>query len=112
MGRTETRSRPEREIALRTLVPGSAVAAAALVVGYLANGAGAALSALLGVVVIVATFVAWVLAMGWARAVSPGLGQAVVLGGWLVRLGIFGGAIAALRLAGWFDPAAFVIAGL
>ena len=112
MAETRTERTPERVIAARAVVPALVVAVAAFGIGFLANGIDAAVSALLGVIVVAGTFVVYVLVLGWARSVSVPALQAAVMGGWLIRLGIFVGVLLALRTMEWFDVAAFGLAGV
>jgi hypothetical protein len=99
-------------MAARAAIPAVAVALVAFVVGLVARGPGTGLSALGGVVVVTGTFVVYVLVLGWARSVGPGVLQGVVLGGWLLRLGVFVGTLFALRPMDWFDAPAFGFAGI
>jgi len=112
MGNLEARDRPEREIALRAILAGCVVAVAAFGAGFLINGLNAAVSALLGVVVVAGTFAGYVVVLGWARSISPTALQVAALGGWLIRLSIFVGVLVALRPLDWFDVAGFGFAGL
>ena len=98
---------PEREMALRALVPGLPAAAIAFGAGALV-GAGVGLSAAIGVLAVLASFVGNALALGWARTVSLTAIQAVAFGGFIVRLGFVAGIFLLLKAsASWFSPAAF-----
>src|SRR5205823_3687969 len=106
MAETGTKRQPEREMAVRALVPGAVLAVAAFVAGLAANGLRAGVSALLGVLLVSASFALYVLALGRARRVSGAALQGVVLGGWLARLAAIVAALFAVRAAGG-DVAAF-----
>jgi hypothetical protein len=82
------------------------LAVAAFGIGLAANGPRAGVSALLGVLLVSASFAAYVLILGRARRVSPGALQGAVLGGWLLRLGVILGALFAVDAADG-DVAAF-----
>src|SRR5919109_2957225 len=98
---------PEREMALRALVPGIPAAAIAFGGGALV-GMGVGLSAAIGVLAVLAIFVGNALALGWARTVSLTAIQVVAFGGFLVRLGFVAWVFLALKAsASWFSPAAF-----
>jgi hypothetical protein len=98
-------------MALRALVPGAALAVAAFAVGFAANGLTAAVCALLGVLLVSASFAAYVLVLGRALRISPAALQAAVLGGWMLRLGIILAALFAVDAAGG-DVAAFGFAAI
>jgi CBS domain containing-hemolysin-like protein len=98
-------------MALRALLPGAVLAVAAFAAGLAVNGLRAAVSALLGVLLVSATFAAYVMVLGRARRVSPAAMQAAVLGGWMVRLGVILGALFAVDAAGG-DVAAFGFAAI
>jgi hypothetical protein len=104
-----TATAPERELVRRVLP----FALPALAVAY---GAGAlvttdvAWSAMIGVVVVLANFVAHALSMAWAAGVSPVVLVAVGLGGFAVRLAAIFVALLLLDRLAWFSPAAFVAA--
>jgi hypothetical protein len=89
------------------IVPGAAAAVLAFGVGAIV-GLGVGVSAALGAATAVAGFCAQVLALGWARGVSPTANQAVALFGFLALLGFVGGIYAALNAGPpWFSPKAF-----
>jgi hypothetical protein len=104
-----TATAPERELVRRVLP----FALPALAVAY---GAGAlvstdvAWSAMIGVVVVLANFVAHALSMAWAAGVSPVVIVAVGLGGFAVRLAAIFVALLLLDRLAWFSPVAFVAA--
>jgi hypothetical protein len=102
---------PEREMALRALVPGGVLAVLAFAAGFAANGVRAAVCALLGVLLVSASFAAYVMVLGRARRISPAAMQGVTLGGWLVRLAIVVASLFAVRAAGG-DVAAFGFAAV
>src|SRR5919198_1159849 len=71
-------------------------------------GPGVGVSAAIGVLAVLASFVANALALGWARTVSLTAIQAVAFGGFLVRLGFVAGVFLVLKAsASWFSPPAF-----
>lgn len=100
---------PERELIRRVLpfaLPAIAIAYGA---GALAS-ANAALSAAIGVVVVVANFVAHGLSLAWAARISPTAVVGVGLGGFGVRLGAILVALVLLDRLSWFSPVAFAAA--
>lgn len=102
---------PERHMAVRALVPGAVAALIAFGLGYAVNGLKAGVCALLGVVVVIASFSVYVLVLGRARRVSAGAMQAATLGGWLIRLGIIVGSLAVVSALDG-DVAAFGFAAI
>ncbi len=98
-------------MAFRALVPGAVLAVAAFGVGFAANGLRAAVSALLGVLLVSASFAAYVMVLGRVRRISPAAMQGAVLGGWLARLGVILGALFAVDAADG-DVAAFGFAAI
>jgi hypothetical protein len=98
-------------MAIRALVPGAVMAAAAFVIGFAVNGLTAGVCALLGVVLVSASFAVYVMVLGRARKVSAGAMQAATLGGWLVRLGLIVAALAIVKAVGG-DVAAFGFAAI
>jgi hypothetical protein len=104
-----TATAPERELVRRVLP----FAVPALAVAY---GAGAivatdvAWSAMIGVGVVLANFVAHALSMAWAARISPVALVAVGLGGFAVRLAAIFVALLLLNRLAWFSPVAFVAA--
>jgi hypothetical protein len=98
---------PEREMALRALVPGLPAAGIALVAGSFV-GLGVGVSAAIGVLSVLLSFVVNALALGWARTVSMTAIQVVAFGGFLVRMAFVAGVFLSLKAsASWFSPAAF-----
>jgi hypothetical protein len=91
----------------RALVLGAAALPVAASAGFLAAGRGAALSAALGVTVVVLNFAAHGMSLAWAAGVSPTALQLVALGGFLVRMGIIFGALLVLDRSEFFSPLAF-----
>lgn len=94
----------------RALLPGVAAAAFAYVVGLLLGGTDAAVSAAIGVVVVVANFAAHGLSLAWAAGVSITVVQVVALVGFVVRLGAIVGLMFLLNAFAWFSPLAFGLA--
>lgn len=102
--------RPEREMVRRALVPGLGAIPLAFGLGYAFGGPGPAWSAAIGVLVVLANFVAHGLSLAWASKVSIGTVHAVSLGGVILRLGIILGLLFALDTLEWFSPLAFGLA--
>jgi hypothetical protein len=101
---------PERELIRRTLPCAIPAAVAAFLIGTAASTLGAGWSAALGIVVVVANFVASGLSIAWAAGISPVALYAVGLGGFVVRLAVFVLLLLALTRYGWFSAAAFTAA--
>jgi hypothetical protein len=99
-------------MARRALGPGIGALLVAFIVGAIVGGPGTGVSAALGVGVILANFVANVLAIAWARGVSLVAIQVVAYAGFVIRLGIVLALLFGLQAFGWFDPAAFGLAAL
>jgi hypothetical protein len=100
---------PERELVRRVLP----VAVPALLLAYGAGAfvsANAALSATIGVGVVVVNFVIHALSMAWAASVSPVALVAVGLGGFAVRLAAIFVVLLLFNRLAWFSPGAFVAA--
>jgi hypothetical protein len=102
---------PERQMALRALVPGLVLAGGAFGIGWAVGGSVSAISALLGVVAVSVTFALYVLLLGWARNVSPTAWQGATLGGWLLRVAVIIGCLFAVDGLGG-DVKAFGIAAI
>lgn len=102
--------RPELEMVRRAIVPGvAAVGLAALVAGGI-GGRDAAISASLGVTVLVVNFAANGLSLAWASTVSLTAVHAVALLGPLARLGVIVAMLFLLDGTAWFSPTAFGLA--
>lgn len=91
----------------RGLVLGAAALPVAAGAGWWLGGSGAALSAGLGVAIVVLNFAAHGMSLAWAAGVSPAVLQVVALGGFLVRMGIVFGALISLDRTVFFSPLAF-----
>lgn len=104
------RDRPELTMIRRAIVPGLVAFVVAVLAGWLVDGAGAAASAGLGIVIVLANFTAAGLSIAWASTVSVGAVMAVALGGFVVRLGIIVAVLFALDTLSWFSPLAFGLA--
>ena len=98
---------PERAIAAWALVPGVPAAVLAFAIGSFVHvDVGA--SAAIGVAVAVAGFCGQVLALGWARTVSPTANLGVALFGFVALLGLVAAVYAGLRATGsWFAAKAY-----
>ncbi|HZD18671.1 MAG TPA: hypothetical protein VE669_11070, partial [Actinomycetota bacterium] len=91
----------------RALLGGAALLPVALGAGFAAGGGDAAISAVLGLVVVVANFAAHGLSLAWAAGISVTAVQAVALGGFVVRMGVIVGALFALDRTAFFSPLVF-----
>ncbi|HEX6263527.1 MAG TPA: hypothetical protein VF097_11845 [Actinomycetota bacterium] len=100
-------ARPEHAMVLKALAAGAAAAPVAFGAGFVAGGGAAALSALLGVVLVVLNFAAHGLSLAWAAGVSIPAVQAVALGGFVGRMGLIAGTMVALDRAAFFSPLVF-----
>lgn len=94
----------------RALIPGVLAVPVAYGLGLLLGDAHAALSAAIGVVVVVANFAAHGLSLAWAAGVSITAVHAVALVGVVVRLGAVVGLMFVLNAFAWFSPLAFGLA--
>ena len=86
-----------------------AVAIVAFGLGYVAGGADAGWSALIGVTIVTANFLTFALSIAWAASISPTMIAIVALGGYLVRLIVFTVALVVLTKLVWFSPVAFAL---
>jgi hypothetical protein len=91
----------------RAVVAGAVGAPVAAGLPFLFGGRGAALSALIAAVVVVANFAAHGLSLAWAAGVSITAVHAVALGGVVVRLGVIVGLMFLLDRMAFFSPLAF-----
>jgi drug/metabolite transporter (DMT)-like permease len=101
---------PERVLARRILpfaVPALALAIAA---GAVFGGAGAAASAGIAIVAVVANLVSYAASIAWAARISAAAVMLVGLGGYVLRIATFALALALLDRLAWFSPLAFVAA--
>lgn len=94
----------------RALVPGAIAVPVAAALGWLLGGPDAAASAAIGIVLVLANFVAHGLSLAWASTVSVAAVHAVALGGFVVRLAVIVGVLFALDTLAWFSPLAFGLA--
>ena len=94
----------------RALPFGAPAIALALLVGALIGRWGAGWSAAIGVAVVLLNFVANGLSLAWAAKVSLTAYAAVVMGGFVVRLGIIVAIMAVLNRFAFFSPLAFGLA--
>jgi ATP synthase protein I len=100
---------PER-LAIRRVLPFAPVAlVAAFVLGQVLGGSGAAWSAAIAIVIVLANFVANALSVAWAAQVSPTMLYAVAMGGFVMRLIVFTIALVLLNTVSWFSPVAFAL---
>jgi hypothetical protein len=91
----------------RAIVPSAAAFLVASGVAFALGGAGAALSAAIGVVVVFVNFAAHGWSLGRASTISITAVHAVALVGPVVRIGIVVGLMFALDTLAWFSPVAF-----
>jgi hypothetical protein len=101
---------PERELVRRAIPFAPIAAAVAFGTGWLLGGADAAWSALIGVAVVTANFVANGLSVAWAARISPTILMAVGLGGFVLRLAVIVAILAGLTTLEWFSAVAFLAA--
>jgi hypothetical protein len=94
----------------RALVPAAAALVLAVVVGWLVGGPGAAASAGIGILVVIANFSVHGYSLAWASTISVGTVMAVALGGFALRLAVVVGVMFLLNTLPWFSPAAFGLA--
>jgi len=85
------------------------VSPVALVVGGLVSGVGGLVSASIGLVLVSLNFLASARLITWTARRSPGAVMGVVLGGYLVRLGILFGIAFALDTVSWIDTAVLLL---
>ena len=93
----------------RALRSGLLLAPVAVLLGSLA-GAPGAISAAIGIAVVLANFAAHGLSLAWAAGVSVSAVHAVALGGFVLRMGVIVGLLFALRPLDFFSPLAFGLA--
>lgn len=91
----------------RALAPGGAALVGAAGVAFALGGRGAAASAAIGIVVVLANFAAHGWSLAKASDVSVTAVQAVALAGFVVRLGVIVALLFALDRLAWFSPLAF-----
>ncbi len=104
-----TNVEPEH-LAIRRVLPFAPVAlVVAFVVGQVLSGSGAAWSAVIAIVIVLANFVANALSVAWAAHVSPTMLYAVAIGGFIMRLIVFTIALVLLNTVSWFSPVAFAL---
>ncbi|MGH2676565.1 MAG: hypothetical protein ACRDKA_08075 [Actinomycetota bacterium] len=102
----------ERVMVRRAAAAGALAAPVALAAGLAADGTAGAWSALLAMALVVANFAAHGLSLSWAATISIPVLQAVALGGFVVRMAVFVGALFALDRAPFFRPAIFAVAAV
>ena len=98
---------PELVLVRRALPLAPVALVVALVAGGLLGGAGAALSAALGVLLVFVNLIVRGLAAARAARVSPMALAATDMIGFFVRLGLIFVALVALNRLAWFSPVAF-----
>ena len=108
--------RPERELVRRAIVPGAIAVPVAAGLAWLLAGSGdrpgAAASAAIGILVVLANFAAHGLSLAWASTISIPTVQVVALVGFVLRLAVVVGVLFALTTLEWFSPLAFGLAAV
>jgi hypothetical protein len=105
-----TTGEPEHELVRRLLPYSLPASAVATVAGALLGGAGAALSAGIGVAAVAANFIGFAYSVSLAARIGPTVLMAVGLGGFVVRLATLTVALLLLDRLAWFSPIAFAAA--
>jgi hypothetical protein len=101
---------PERELVRRLLPLGLPAFVLAVGAGAAFGGAGAAVSAGLGIVAVTANLVAHARSAAWASRISATAVMVVELGGYVLRIATFTAALFLLDRLSWFSAVAFVAA--
>ncbi len=91
----------------KALLAGGGALPLAYGAGFMAGGPDAALSAALGVAVVVANFAVHGWSLAWAAGVSIPAVQATALGGFVVRMGVIIGLLFGLDRTAFFSPLIF-----
>jgi hypothetical protein len=94
-----------RDLARRVLI----VSPAALLFGVLVSGVGGLVSAAIGLVLVALNFLASARLITFTARRSPGAVMGVVLGGYIVRLGILFAIAFALDAISWVDVGVLVL---
>ena len=95
---------PEREVARDLLRHGLIALPVALVVGLVGWGTDGVASVGYAVVLVLANFWLSAALLGWAARISLALLMGISLGGFVVRIGLIGLAVMAVRNQGWVEP--------
>ena len=103
-------TRPEHLMVRRALKGGAVALLPAAGAGYLADAADGAISAVLGVLIIVMNFAVHGLSLAWAAGTSIAAVQGVALGGFVARMAAIVGSLFALSQTSFFSPVVFGIA--
>jgi hypothetical protein len=94
-----------RDLARRVLI----VAPNAIVAGALVSGTGGAVSAAIGLALVAANFVVAARVISWTARRSPGAVMSVMLGSYLVRMGVLFGIALLLGQLSWIDLPVLVV---
>ena len=94
----------------RAVAVGAVALPVAAAAGWVARGQDGAISAALGVAIVVANFAAHGLSLAWAAGISIPAVQGVALGGFVVRMGVIVTALLLLDRTEFFIPAVFGVA--
>jgi hypothetical protein len=100
---------PERELARKVLRYVPLTLAVAFSLGMLVGGAGAGLSAAIGVAVVTSNSVVSALSIAWAAGVSPAVVFAVAMGGFFLRMTVIVIVLVGLNTLSWFSPTSFAL---
>jgi hypothetical protein len=100
---------PERELARKVLRYVPLTLPVAFSLGMLVGGAGAGLSAAIGVAVVTSNSVASALSIAWAAGVSPAVVFAVAMGGFFLRMTVIVIVLVGLNRLSWFSPTSFAL---
>jgi len=98
---------PERELVHRALPFGAPAMVAAAAAGLILSGPAAAVSAAIGIAVVVVNFVAQGYSLAWAAKISPAALAGVGVGGFVLRLTVIFAGMVGLNRIEWFSPVAF-----
>jgi len=101
---------PERELVRRLLPMAVPAAAVAAVVAALLGGAGASVSASIGVAAVAANLVIHAASLAWASRISAAAVMIVGVGGYVLRIALFTTGLVLLDRLDWFSAVAFVAA--
>jgi ATP synthase protein I len=99
----------EAEVARDLARRAALIAPLVLVVAGVVRGLDGAASALIGILLVAANFLASARVITWAARRSPGAVMGAVLGGYIVRIGVLLGIVLALATQSWVDVPVLVL---
>lgn len=99
----------ESEVAAHLARHALYIAPLVVLIGGAGWGVDGAISAAIGLVLVAANFLVSARLIAWASEHSPGMVQAVVLGGFVVRLAALTGIVLLLDLVPWVDVVPLVL---